>query len=276
VQEQTATIRRAHRAASLRRRPQLTEPRGHGGPLQDPGKFGQISCGGDHASLVRPQTTSARSCWGPSSDVWGGSTRPHCPVPHLPAIGSVTAPVQQAVLGRMGDCPGAVPAAFRWVGARSPRTPYITASSQEVSETLFEAMLLVTLVVFIFRKLAGDRSSPSRRARLRHRQLFGMQAASVSRHLLTLFGLVFGNRHRGGDVDRRDRERQRIMAMPKGLARGGRGRAMRHVSRPADRRCVLVWARLRPRAFLRASRASCTGSSPHDRDRGSIRRDRGV
>src|SRR3989449_11244683 len=57
--------------------------------------------------------------------------------------------VKEAVLRRMGEVARSLPAGVRW-SVPFDTTPYITASIYEVVKTLFEAMLLVTLVVFVF------------------------------------------------------------------------------------------------------------------------------
>src|SRR2546427_9852693 len=65
--------------------------------------------------------------------------------------------VKQAVLRRMGELAKSFPAGVQW-SVPFDTTPYITASIHEVVKTLFEAMLLVTLVVFVF--LQSCRATP--------------------------------------------------------------------------------------------------------------------
>src|SRR3989442_745576 len=57
--------------------------------------------------------------------------------------------VKREVVARMGELAKSFPPGVRWTIAFGT-TPYVTESIKEVVKTLFEALLLVTLVVFIF------------------------------------------------------------------------------------------------------------------------------
>jgi len=57
--------------------------------------------------------------------------------------------VKREVVARMGELAKSFPPGVRWTIAFDT-TPYVTESIKEVVKTLFEALLLVTLVVFVF------------------------------------------------------------------------------------------------------------------------------
>src|SRR2546426_11335706 len=90
----------------------------------------------------------------------------------------------------MGELAKSFPQGVRWSIAFDT-TPYVTASIREVVKTLFEALLLVTLVVFIF--LQSWRATLISVVAVPVSVIgafFGMQMLGFSVNLLTLFGLV--------------------------------------------------------------------------------------
>src|SRR5438046_4864127 len=98
--------------------------------------------------------------------------------------------VKQAVLQRMSELAKSFPAGVRW-SVPFDTTPYITASIYEDVKTLFEAMLLVTLVVFVFLQSWRATLIPVLAVPVSViGAFFGMQALGFSLNLLPLFGLV--------------------------------------------------------------------------------------
>ncbi len=98
--------------------------------------------------------------------------------------------VKRAVLARMQELAKSFPQGVRWSTAFDT-TPYITASVHEVVKTLFEALLLVTLVVFVFLQSWRATLIPVLAVPVSViGAFFGMQVLGFSINLLTLFGLV--------------------------------------------------------------------------------------
>jgi hydrophobe/amphiphile efflux-1 (HAE1) family protein len=98
--------------------------------------------------------------------------------------------VKQAVLARMTELAKNFPPGVHWSIAFDT-TPYITASIHEVVKTLFEALLLVTLVVFVFLQSWRATLIPVLAVPVSViGAFFGMQVLGFSINLLTLFGLV--------------------------------------------------------------------------------------
>src|SRR3989449_488671 len=98
--------------------------------------------------------------------------------------------VKREVVTRMGELAKSFPPGVRWTIAFDT-TPYVTESIKEVVKTLFEALLLVTLVVFIFLQSWRATLIPVVAVPVSViGAFFGMQMLGFSVNLLTLFGLV--------------------------------------------------------------------------------------
>ena len=98
--------------------------------------------------------------------------------------------VKRAVVARMTELAKSFPPGVRWSIAFDT-TPYVTASIHEVVKTLFEALLLVTLVVFVFLQSWRATLIPVVAVPVSViGAFFGMQVLGFSINLLTLFGLV--------------------------------------------------------------------------------------
>src|SRR5690348_7272002 len=98
--------------------------------------------------------------------------------------------VKRAVVARMTELAKSFPPGVRWSIAFDT-TPYVTASIHEVVKTLFEALLLVTLVVFLFLQSWRATLLPVVAVPVSViGAFFGMQVLGFSINLLTLFGLV--------------------------------------------------------------------------------------
>src|SRR5882724_6035180 len=193
VQEQNAT----NPAGRIGREPspsgtQLTIPVVTAGRLTDPAEFGQIIVRGrPDASLVRLNDIGEVRLGARNYDVVGRlDGKPTALFLVFLRSGANALQVKQAVLRRMGELARSFPAGVRW-SVPFDTTPYITASIQEVVKTLFEAMLLVTLVVFIFLQSWRATLIPVLAVPVSViGTFFGMQLLGFSINLLTLFGLV--------------------------------------------------------------------------------------
>src|SRR5216684_6843578 len=130
---------------------QLTIPVVTAGRLTDPAEFGQIIVRGrPDASLVRVNDIGEVRLGARNYDVVGRlDGKPTALFLVFLRSGANALQVKQAVLQRMGELAKTFPAGVRW-SVPFDTTPYITESIYEVMKTLFEAMLLVTLVVFVF------------------------------------------------------------------------------------------------------------------------------
>jgi hydrophobe/amphiphile efflux-1 (HAE1) family protein len=98
--------------------------------------------------------------------------------------------VKQAVVARMTELAKSFPQGVHWQVAFDT-TPYITASISDVAKTLFEALALVTLVVFLFLQSWRATLIPVLAVPVSViGAFFGMRLLGFSVNLLTLFGLV--------------------------------------------------------------------------------------
>ena len=98
--------------------------------------------------------------------------------------------VKQAVVARMNELARNFPAGVSWF-IPFDTTPFITASIDEVVKTLFEAMVLVTLVVFIFLQNWRTTLIPVLAVPVAIiGTFFGLQVLGFQINLLTLFALV--------------------------------------------------------------------------------------
>ena len=98
--------------------------------------------------------------------------------------------VKRAVVARMNELARSFPAGVTWF-IPFDTTPFITASIDEVVKTLFEAMVLVTLVVFIFLQNWRTTLIPVLAVPVAIiGTFFGLQLLGFQINLLTLFALV--------------------------------------------------------------------------------------
>src|ERR1041385_8747150 len=98
--------------------------------------------------------------------------------------------VKREVVARMTELAKGFPQGVRWSIAFDT-TPYVTESIKEVVKTLFEELLLATLVVFIFLQSWRATLIPVVAVPVSViGAFFGMQVLGFSVNLLTLFGLV--------------------------------------------------------------------------------------
>ena len=98
--------------------------------------------------------------------------------------------VKEEFVARMEELEKSFPAGVRWV-IPFDTTPFIEASMEEVVKTLLEAMLLVTLVVFLFLQSWRATLIPILAVPVSIIGTFlGLQALGFTINTLTLFGLV--------------------------------------------------------------------------------------
>ncbi len=193
VQEQNAT----NPAGRIGREPsppgtQLTIPVVTAGRLKDPADVGRIIVRAQpNGSLVRVSDIGETRLGAQNYDVVGRlDGKPAAMFLVFLRPGANALQVKQAVVRRMGELATSFPAGVRW-SAPFDTTPYITASIREVVTTLFEAMLLVTLVVFVFLQSWRATLIPVLAVPVSViGAFFGMEMLGFSINLLTLFGLV--------------------------------------------------------------------------------------
>ena len=193
VQEQNAT----NPAGRIGREPspagtQLTIPVITTGRLKDAGDFEHIIVRGrPDGSLVRLSDIGEAHLGARNYDLAGrfdGAPTSLTPVFLRPGANALQ--VKQEVVDRMTELAKSFPQGVRWSIAFDT-TPYVTASIHEVVKTLFEALLLVTLVVFVFLQSWRATVIPVLAVPVSViGAFFGMQVLGFSVNLLTLFGLV--------------------------------------------------------------------------------------
>src|SRR5437660_1411342 len=253
VQEQNAT----NPAGRIGREPsppgtQLTIPVVTGGRLKDPAEFGRIIVRGrPDASLVRLNDIGEVHLGARNYDVVGRlDGKPTALFLVFLRPGANALQVKQAVLQRMSELAKSFPAGVRW-SVPFDTTPYITASIYEVVKTLFEAMLLVTLVVFVFLQSWRATLIPVLAVPVSViGAFFGMQALGFSINLLTLFSLVLAIGIVVDDAIVVIENVERIMAT-EGLSPAvAADRAMRQVSRALIAIVLVLCSVFVPVAFL--------------------------
>ncbi len=234
VQEQNAT----NPAGRIGREPsppgtQLTIPVVTAGRLTDPADFGRIIVRGrPDGSLVRVNDIGEVRLGARNYDVVGRlDGKPTALFLVFLRPGANALQVKQAVLQRMDQLAKSFPAGVRW-SVPFDTTPYITASIYEVVKTLFEAMLLVTLVVFVFLQSWRATLIPVLAVPVSViGAFFGMQVLGFSINLLTLFGLVLAIGIVVDDAIVVIENVERIMASEGVSPAVAADRAMRQVSR---------------------------------------------
>ncbi len=253
VQEQNAT----NPAGRIGREPsppgtQLTIPVVTAGRLTDPAKFGQIIVRGrPDASLVRVNDIGEVRLGARNYDVVGRlDGKPTALFLVFLRSGANALQVKQAVLQRMGELAKTFPAGVRW-SVPFDTTPYITESIKEVVKTLFEAMLLVTLVVFVFLQSWRATLIPVLAVPVSViGTFFGMQVLGFSINLLTLFGLVLAIGIVVDDAIVVIENVERIMASEGVSPAVAADRAMRQVSRALIAIVLVLCSVFIPVAFL--------------------------
>jgi multidrug efflux pump len=193
VQEQNTT----NPAGRIGREPappgnQLTLPVTTLGRLTDPKEFGNIIVRANpDGSLVRIKDIGRVTLGSQSYDLEGRVNGvPTAAIRLYLRPGANALNVKQAVVVRMTELARNFPAGVSWF-IPFDTTPFITASIDEVVKTLFEAMVLVTLVVFIFLQSWRTTLIPVLAVPVAIiGTFFGLELLGFQINLLTLFALV--------------------------------------------------------------------------------------
>jgi hydrophobe/amphiphile efflux-1 (HAE1) family protein len=193
VQEQNTT----NPAGRIGREParpgnQLTIPVTTLGRLTDPKEFGDIIVRADsNGSLVRVRDIGQVKLGSQSYDLVGRvNGTPTAAIRLFLRPGANALQVKEAVVARMNELSRSFPAGVSWF-IPFDTTPFITASIHEVVKTLFEAMVLVTLVVFIFLQSWRTTLIPVLAVPVAIvGTFFGLWLLGFQVNLLTLFALV--------------------------------------------------------------------------------------
>jgi hydrophobe/amphiphile efflux-1 (HAE1) family protein len=171
---------------------QLTLPVTTLGRLTDPKEFGNIIVRANpDGSLVRIKDIGRVTLGSQSYDLEGRVNGvPTAAIRLYLRPGANALNVKQAVVARMNELARNFPAGVTWF-IPFDTTPFITASIDEVVKTLFEAMVLVTLVVFIFLQSWRTTLIPVLAVPVAIiGTFFGLQLLGFQINLLTLFALV--------------------------------------------------------------------------------------
>jgi hydrophobe/amphiphile efflux-1 (HAE1) family protein len=171
---------------------QLTLPVTTLGRLTDPKEFADIIVRANaDGSLVRVKDIGRVTLGSQSYDLVGRvNGTPTAAIRLALRPGANALNVKKAVVARMNELAKSFPAGVTWF-IPFDTTPFITASISEVVKTLFEAMALVTLVVFIFLQSWRTTLIPVLAVPVAIiGTFFGLQALGFEINLLTLFALV--------------------------------------------------------------------------------------
>ncbi len=253
VQEQNAT----NPAGRIGREPaprgtQLTIPVITSGRLKDASDFERIIVRGrPDGSLVHLADIGEAHLGSRNYDLAGrfdGAPTALTPVFLRPGANALE--VKREVVARMTELAKNFPAGVRWSIAFDT-TPYVTESIKEVVKTLFEAMLLVTLVVFVFLQSWRATLIPVLAVPVSViGAFFGMQVLGFSINLLTLFGLVLAIGIVVDDAIVVIENVERIMAQDRVSPAVAADRAMRQVSRALIAIVLVLCSVFVPVAFL--------------------------
>ena len=253
VQEQNAT----NPAGRIGREPaprgtQLTIPVITSGRLKDASDFERIIVRGrPDGSLVHLADIGEAHLGSRNYDLAGrfdGAPTALTPVFLRPGANALE--VKREVVARMTELAKSFPAGVRWSIAFDT-TPYVTESIKEVVKTLFEAMLLVTLVVFVFLQSWRATLIPVLAVPVSViGAFFGMQVLGFSINLLTLFGLVLAIGIVVDDAIVVIENVERIMAQDRVSPAVAADRAMRQVSRALIAIVLVLCSVFVPVAFL--------------------------
>jgi hydrophobe/amphiphile efflux-1 (HAE1) family protein len=171
---------------------QLTVPVTTLGRLTDPQQFADIIVRAQPGgSMVRVKDIGRVTLGSQSYDLVGRVNGvPTAAIRLYLRPGANALNVKQAVVVRMNELARSFPAGVTWF-IPFDTTPFITASISEVVKTLFEAMVLVTLVVFIFLQSWRTTLIPVLAVPVAIiGTFFGLLALGFQINLLTLFALV--------------------------------------------------------------------------------------
>ena len=253
VREQNAT----NPAGRIGREPaprgtQLTIPVITSGRLKDASDFERIIVRGrPDGSLVHLADIGEARLGSRNYDLGGrfdGAPTALTPVFLRPGANALE--VKREVVARMTELAKSFPQGVRWSIAFDT-TPYVTESIKEVVKTLFEAMLLVTLVVFVFLQSWRATLIPVLAVPVSViGAFFGMQVLGFSINLLTLFGLVLAIGIVVDDAIVVIENVERIMAQDRVSPAVAADRAMRQVSRALIAIVLVLCSVFVPVAFL--------------------------
>ena len=253
VQEQNTT----NPAGRIGREPapqgnQLTIPVTTLGRLSDPKQFADIIVRADSAgSLVRVRDIGKVTLGSQSYDLVGRVNRvPTAAIRLYLRPGANALNVKEAVVARMNELSRNFPAGVSWF-VPFDTTPFITASIDEVAKTLFEAMALVTLVVFIFLQNWRTTLIPVLAVPVAIvGTFFGLLMLGFQINLLTLFALVLAIGIVVDDAIVVIENVERIMAEDKVSPRVAADRAMGQVASALIAIVLSLCAVFLPVAFL--------------------------
>jgi len=253
VQEQNTT----NPAGRIGREPappgtQLTIPVITSGRLKDASDFDRIIVRGrPDGSLVHLADIGEAHLGARNYDLAGrfdGAPTALTPVFLRPGANALE--VKREVVARMTELAKSLPAGVHWSIAFDT-TPYVTASIREVVKTLFEALLLVTLVVFVFLQSWRATLIPVVAVPVSVIGAFsGMQVLGFSINLLTLFGLVLAIGIVVDDAIVVIENVERIMAQDRVSPAVAADRAMHQVSRALIAIVLVLCSVFVPVAFL--------------------------
>ena len=253
VQEQNTT----NPAGRIGREPappgtQLTIPVITSGRLKDASDFDRIIVRGrPDGSLVHLADIGEAHLGARNYDLAGrfdGAPTALTPVFLRPGANALE--VKREVVARMTELAKSFPAGVHWSIAFDT-TPYVTASIREVVKTLFEALLLVTLVVFVFLQSWRATLIPVVAVPVSViGAFFGMQVLGFSINLLTLFGLVLAIGIVVDDAIVVIENVERIMAQERVPPAVAADRAMHQVSRALIAIVLVLCSVFVPVAFL--------------------------
>jgi multidrug efflux pump len=253
VREQNAT----NPAGRIGREPapqgtELTIPVITAGRLTDPRDFERIIVRGrPDGSLVRLSDIGDAHLGARNYDLMGrfdGTRTALIPVVLRP--GSNALAVKQAVVARMGELAKSFPDGVQWTIGWDT-TPYIAESIREVVVTLLEALVLVTLVVFVFLQSWRATLIPLLAVPVSIiGTFFGMQLLGFTVNLLTLFGLVLAIGIVVDDAIIVIENTERIMADERVPPAVATDRAMRQVSGALVAIVLVLCSVFVPVAFL--------------------------
>ncbi|PYP71123.1 MAG: hydrophobe/amphiphile efflux-1 family RND transporter [Gemmatimonadetes bacterium] len=158
--------------------------------------------------------------------------------------------VKGAVMARMAELAKSFPQGVQWI-VPFDTTPFITASITEVVKTLFAALVLVTLVVFVFLQNWRATLIPVLAVPVSViGAFFGMRVLGFTVNLLTLFGLVLAIGIVVDDAIVVIENVERIMAAERVSPAVAADRAMRQVSGALIAIVLVLCAVFVPVAFL--------------------------
>ena len=253
VQEQNAT----NPAGRIGREPappgtELTIPVITGGRLKEASDFDRIIVRGrPDGSLVHLSDIGAAHLGARNDDLVGrfdGNATALTGVFQRPGANALQ--VKREVVARMTELGKTLPQGIHWSIAFDT-TPYVTESINEVVKTLLEALLLVTLVVFVFLQNWRATLIPVIAVPVSViGAFFGMQVLGFSINLLTLFGLVLAIGIVVDDAIVVIENVERIMAEERVAPAVAADRAMGQVSRALISIVLVLCSVFVPVAFL--------------------------